>query len=172
MLGRRRTWLQGFAATVCALGLSSACTSGPEPRSLVQTDDPDVPAPPPGLDTEGAAAWTTWQRLGVDDYRYRLTVGCFCLGVDGPVEVSGGEVTRVEGKRYDGESLTGFPDGDPTVDEVFRQLSRALRHADQVEVTYDPRTGVPKTIEVDWMTNAIDDEISYRVTDLEPTDEQ
>lgn len=167
MLCRRRTWLQGLALAACALGLSSACTSDAGHRSVAPTFDAVIPTPPGGLDAEGVRAWTTWQRLGVDDYRYRLTVGCYCLSVDGQVDVENGEVVSIEGKRYGGEPITGFPDGDPTVDEVFGQLSRALRHADRVKVAYDPDTGVPRTIEVDWMSNAIDDEISYRVTDVE-----
>jgi hypothetical protein len=83
------------------------------------------------------------------------------------VEVHNGEVTAIGGKPYRGEDVIGFGEA-PTIDALFARLAKAMQKADDVDARYDAETGVPTSINVDWMTNAIDDEIGYSATELVP----
>lgn len=165
---RRRHGRLALAVTAVSWALLAACSAqeptGPGP----QVDPTFVPGTLAlkGLDDRGQAAWSQWQDLAVDNYRYRLQVSCFCLTVDGTVVVDDAEVVSVDGRPYHGRPPTGFGESDPTIEGVFEVLAKALRSADQVDVRYDAETGVPARIDIDWITNAIDDEIGYRITAL------
>jgi hypothetical protein len=154
---------------VSLLLLVGACstTSQSGQAAPVPSQEP-VAAPPDGLGTEGIAAWQRWQALELDDYRYRIAVGCECATVNSLVEVRDGTVVTVGGKPYPGNDetvgITGFDDLDPTIDALFTQLGKAIRGADNVDVTYDADTGVPTRINVDWIREGIDDEIGYSAT--------
>jgi hypothetical protein len=50
----------------------------------------------------------------------------------------------------------------PTMDELFDLIDRADQEADHLVVEYD-EAGWPSRIDIDWWTEAVDDEISYRV---------
>ncbi|HMB89921.1 MAG TPA: DUF6174 domain-containing protein, partial [Rhodothermales bacterium] len=54
-----------------------------------------------------------------------------------------------------------------TIDGLFEVLQRALKEADDVEVDYDAQYGFPTRIAIDYYKNAVDDEVSYRATDLQ-----
>ncbi|MFL6069846.1 MAG: DUF6174 domain-containing protein [Actinomycetes bacterium] len=88
----------------------------------------------------------------------------------GSYEVLDDVVTGVRGEPYESPGkrggITGFDAVDPTIDGLFVELGRAMKGADQVDVTYDAETGVPTQINVDWIRNAIDDEIGYAVTNF------
>jgi hypothetical protein len=163
---RSGAWLALAAPLLVAV---TSCTSTPSLDPVVQSTDPGRTATPPrGLDADGVAAWTRWQTQDLSDYRYQLTVGCFCPAIRTTVEVRDGDVTLIDGKPYRGKDVIGFDDSAPTIDALFVQLAQAMRRADDVDAKYDPEAGVPTSIDVDWMTNAIDDEIGYSVTDLGP----
>ena len=158
-----------IGSVVCLLLLVGGCSSTSIEQQTVQIPGPEsATEPPAGLDAEGIAAWEKWRDLELDSYRYRLNVGCECFTVNGVVEVRNDTVVTVGGKPYDsrGKSggITGFDDLDPTIDALFTQLGEAMKHADKVDVTYDADTGVPIEIRVDWIQDAIDDEIGYSAT--------
>lgn len=54
-----------------------------------------------------------------------------------------------------------------TIDDLFAQLDRDKKSADEVKVTYDAVWGFPSQVAVDEITNAIDDEHTYGVTDFQ-----
>jgi hypothetical protein len=57
--------------------------------------------------------------------------------------------------------------GFPTVDGLFDVLEEAVRRdAHRVDVTWDPETGVPVDLYVDYDENVADEETGYRVTEI------
>ena len=160
--------LIGLTAVVLLVG---GCSSTTLEEQVDQLPPPETATEPPnGLDAEGVAAWQKWRGLELDSYRYRLNVGCFCSTFHGTVDVLDDVVTSLGGRPYDNSGkragVAGFDTVDPTIDGLFVELGRAMKGADQVDVTYDPDTGVPTQINVDWISNATDDEIGYTVTDF------
>ncbi len=168
--------LHGWATVVVLGAVLGAVLSGcaAQQPSAGPTTSPSpsirIPAPPKGLDAEGVAAWERWKQQGLTDYTYRLTVGCFCPALMGvPVAVKDSSVTEVDGKRYDADrSVTGFANTQPTIDGLFVELGQALEDADDVTVKYDKTTGVPSSVAIDWIKNAVDDEMSYSADGVEP----
>ena len=169
--GRRPAWLVAAVVTL-ALGFTGC-------DAAKVSDVPDNPkglvsptGPPKGLDAEGISAWNVWQGQAWTDYSYRLSVLCFCQSVQkAPVKVEANKVVLIEGKPLAPEQqVTGFGKKQPTINALFVELGQAIEEADEVTVDYDEETGVPTTISVDWISDAIDDEISYSATQVTPTD--
>lgn len=110
-----------------------------------------------------------WADVRPASYTYTLTRGCFCfVEAIGPVriQVDGDSVvsrTFVES----GAPVTQFQELWPSMEGLFDLVEEALRDADEVEIRYDPDRGVPLRVSVDWITEAIDDEVSWTVTDLQ-----
>lgn len=110
---------------------------------------------------------------GPSDYAFTLRVGCFCPYV-GPLRivVKDGEVKEVRQlDPVDGgpETLQAWIDSQAmTLDDLGDLVDRALREADDVDVTYDPTYGFPSDVYIDWYKDAVDDEIGYTVTDYIP----
>jgi hypothetical protein len=96
-----------------------------------------------------------WSAQHLRDYRFRLTVRCFCPSAGHPVTV-----TVRQGRA---QGATGFQTQLDTVPKMFRQIERALGDpkAGKVSVRYDPRRGFPRSASIDRIKNAIDDEISW-----------
>ncbi len=169
----RRPVLLVAAATTLALVFTGCDTTTishlpDEPKALASPTEP-----PDGLDAEGVTAWTLWQEQGWRDYSYRLSVLCFCDSVmKAPVKVKDNHVVTVNGKPLaPDQPVTGFGNtAQPTINVLFAVLGMALEDADEVSVEYDSETGVPTSINVDWISHAIDDEISYSATQVTPTD--
>jgi hypothetical protein len=117
-----------------------------------------------GQDRELLDARARWEALGWEDYDMTLMRGCFCVGAGNhEVWVRDEEVIAVWPA---GEWPVEFPpvwwEHMPTLDELFDLVERADREADHLEVEYD-EAGWPSRIDIDWWTEAVDDEISYRV---------
>ena len=114
-----------------------------------------------------------WQGANISHYRYNLFVGCFCVfSQDMPlvVEVKDGQVVSMEyqsGKEIDASSRELF-DKYATIDRIFSELETNINgKADEVTVTYDPTYGFPTKVNVDFIKNAADDELSLTVSNFE-----
>ncbi|MDP1546735.1 MAG: DUF6174 domain-containing protein [Anaerolineales bacterium] len=115
-----------------------------------------------------------WQDSNIAHYRYTLFLGCFCIFEnDMPltVEVKDGEVVSVT--RSDGtivnpsDSFYEFYEPYITMDRILLELETVLSsEADDVAVTYDPAYGYPANIAIDYIKEAIDDELSIQVSDF------
>ena len=113
---------------------------------------------------ELSEAQARWAVAALNDYSFRLSIGCFC-GYAGQysIEVHDGEVVSIESidEPYPGGSL------DParlTVDDLFEVLSRAVDNgADEILAEYDAELGYPRSINIDYYRDAVDDEISYNL---------
>ncbi len=116
-----------------------------------------------------------WNDAHITHYRYSLFIGCFCPFVDDmpvTIEVNNGEIvsmTSGKGTVIDStgplqEVLKQYS----TIDRVFLKLEADLTgDADEVAVTYDPVYGFPVNVAVDNIRAAVDDEISYQVSNFE-----
>ena len=108
-----------------------------------------------------------WAEHAPAEYSFTLARLCFCPPPQRAiVVVEEGEVVTV---------LPAEPGGDVpaearpyflSIEGLFDEVRRALLEADEVDVTYDPRTGVPVRVAIDWVAAAVDDEVTYEVTGL------
>jgi hypothetical protein len=117
----------------------------------------------------------TWQDSGITNYRFSLTVGCFCPFRDQmplTVEVQNGEIismttpdgTLVAATDPNYETFSHYA----TIERIFSKLEAGLAgDADEVTVTYDPARGFPSEIYFDYIKAAVDDELSLTVSNFE-----
>lgn len=130
--------------------------------------DPESPTQPVGL--ELARAKLRWAQTAPAAYQVTVGLGCFC-----PVEIARPVVVAVrngqaESRRYadtgadvDPRFATAFP----TVDELFAVIERAIaRHAERVDVVYDPLRGFPRSVAIDGASGTADDESFYSMQDF------
>ena len=95
------------------------------------------------------------------------------------IEVKDGQVVSMKfqsGKEID-PSLMEYFQGFATVDKLFDQIENSFQiqgnvdtagdKADEVKVTYDETYGFPSQINVDFIKEAVDDELSLQITDFE-----
>lgn len=115
------------------------------------------------------AAKARWALLRIDDYQYVIERVCFCGNVD-PVRV-----TVVDGmavRRVYVETGASVPDNQghlyPTVPGLFELLERANREGATINVSFDRQYGFPTSAFIDYIKNAIDDELSIRTSEFDP----
>lgn len=129
-------------------------------------DDPVVPAI-----TDLAQAMDRWESRGPRDYSFDYLVSCFCPVPEVQplrIEVRDGEVTRAVPAGSDEwlpqKSLVEIP----TIDDLFERILDAIDgEADRVDATYDDRLGYPRAVFIDRAQRAIDDELSFEVSNLQ-----
>lgn len=114
-----------------------------------------------------------WQDADISHYSYELTLSCFCaFNADMPliIEVQDGEVVSMEfqsGKEIDPNLLELF-NKYSTIDRIFAELEADLNGAaDKVTVEYDPTYGFPTKADIDFVEEAIDDELYLTVSNFE-----
>jgi len=116
-----------------------------------------------------AAARRSWAAQGWDSYTFILRRLCFCAGGTDPAEVVVQSGARV--------SVTDVQTGQPvpaewveyylTVPELFDFIEDAIdRKAHQIDVAYNADTGYPTHIRIDYIENAIDEEMAFEVGGL------
>ena len=130
--------------------------------------DPTEAGAPTAAEVALAAAASDWAAAGIDDYRLDLGFLCACaLPPRVIVEVVDGvpTVTDGEGKPLDADKLAMTP---VTVDQLFAEGRRAQAAGGVVKATFDPVTGLPSRLDIDYLPQAIDDELSIVVNAFEP----
>jgi len=117
-----------------------------------------------------------WQDAGISHYRIELNLSCFCAFRDQlplTVEVKDGEVVSV----IDATGIAVSAD-DPnyqyfvelaTIDRLFTELESVTASADagEVIVKYDPTYGYPTEASIDYIKEAIDDELYVSIAGFE-----
>ena len=116
-----------------------------------------------------------WNDANITHYRFELSIGCFCaFRSDMPltVEILNGEVISMTG--VDGTTIMN---NDPfyetfakyaTIDRLFSELEADLGgEADEVTVKYDATYGFPTDINIDFIKNAVDDELHLGASGFE-----
>jgi len=130
--------------------------------------------PPQENQTEFERNQEKWQDANISHYRYKLHLSCFCVfSQDMPliIEVMDGKVVSMEyqtGNSMDASSRELF-ERYATIDRIFLELEADLAGAaDEVTiVTFDPTYGFPVEITIDFVKEAIDDELYLTLSDFE-----
>jgi hypothetical protein len=109
-----------------------------------------------------------WQASGISDYELAMRRTCGeCLPVDAlavVVTVSGGE--KAVSLASNGEPVAAQPRTYPDVDGLFDLIEDFALAGAHVEVDYDDELGFPRSISVDPVPDAVDDEFGYVIDDL------
>jgi hypothetical protein len=165
---RRAVPFLAFALSLLVAG----CALLPGPFGTTAPEGSAVPVLPSQDPTEPnaslAAAAVSWANLGIDDYRLDLGFLCACaLPPRVIVEVVDGVPTATDGdgKPLDADKLAMTP---VTVDQLFAEVRRAQEGGGVVKATFDPVTGLPSRLDIDYLPQAIDDELSIVVNAFEP----
>lgn len=127
---------------------------------------------------EFQSAREKWDALEDDDYSYVLDIGCFCPQASftpARVVVQNDSVVAIQNIST-GFDLIDESDSSlvfdkygayfPTIDGLFDVLEDALPNADKVEVQYNEQFGYPREISIDWIKEALDDELVYSASSL------
>jgi hypothetical protein len=116
-----------------------------------------------------------WQAQNIDHYRYTVVVTCFCIfaGAEVTYEVQNGQVVNQTvqphpDRQIDTAEIEEFYQQYNTIERVFDFLEQATDEADEVTIEYDPTYGYPTNITVDYVKDAIDDELYLSLSNLEP----
>ena len=114
-----------------------------------------------------------WEALGTSSYTFRYRIDCFCPNAMTlwRVEVRGGRPVRADQLHPSpADAVNPMPTNEHlTVDSLFALIADAYeRNADQVQVRYDSKYHYPIEIRIDWVTFAIDDEMSVIAEGLAP----
>ena len=143
-----------LASTVATLSLAGCDDEGPATQQL----------------RDLSSAQARWARVGPDDYGYAVRRRCFC-GAEaiGPVRVT--VVDGVATSRVYVSSGEPVPESlaplFPTVDGLFGILTDAFETgAFSIDVVYDPETGVPLDVFIDYRENVADEEVGFEVTEV------
>ena len=106
-----------------------------------------------------------WNAQGIDDYRMTVRISGGLLGGSAVIEVRDGVPVSVQPAEGGPQHLpmSAFA-GYDTVEELFAVLERAFdRDVHDVEATYDPTLGLPLSVSIDPMEDAIDEEHGFSV---------
>ncbi|MFV1987698.1 MAG: DUF6174 domain-containing protein [Gemmatimonadota bacterium] len=118
------------------------------------------------------AARALWAANAPDAYAYRFQRLCFCgsevvRGVR--IEVAGGQVVSVV-PVDDGPPLQTPIDEFPTIDDLFDEILSAIEaEADQLLATYNAELGYPVDVAIDFIFEAIDEEMAFEVREFTPS---
>ncbi len=124
-----------------------------------------------------------WQDAKITHYRYNLSVGCFCVFNENMplvVEVKDGNIVSMKyqnGKDVE-ESNRELFERYATIDKIFAAIEKDFqntadtndpqpRKADKVVVKYDVTYGFPTMVNIDFIKQAIDDELALTLSNLE-----
>ena len=127
-----------------------------------------------GNQTEIEGNQEKWRDANISHYRFNLSIGCFCVFTqDMPlvIEVTDGKVVSMEYQTGNAIDATNreFFDRFSTIDRIFSELEADLAGAaDEVTVvTFDPTYGFPVDVTIDYVKEAIDDELYLTVSGFE-----
>jgi hypothetical protein len=116
-----------------------------------------------------------WEAQNIDHYRYTVVVTCFCIfaGAEVTYEVQNGQVVNQTvqphpDRQIDTAEIEEYYQQYNTIEKVFGFLEQATDEADEVTVEYDPTYGYPTEISIDYVKEAIDDELYLSLKNLEP----
>ncbi len=135
------------------LGATPAAGQRP-PAPTLERGEPDPSITSGSAQRRLDTARRRWRRAGIHNYRFELSRGCFCVP-RGPVVVFVRDDRPVNAPAALREVAT--------VRRLHRRIQRAIdAKVPDLSVSYD-RRGIPRSIEIDNIERAIDDEVSYSV---------
>ena len=110
-----------------------------------------------------------WATAQLHDYEFDYRRSCYCTSdTTEPVHITvRGDVISSVARTRDGVPVNDRFVTWPRVDELFADVQRQLEQgAARIEVVYDPTYGYPRSIVVDVLLMAIDDEMEQRASNL------
>ena len=109
-----------------------------------------------------------WNQRGPRDYQIVVRRECFCGSVD-PVRVTviGGEVTERRYVTTDQPVPETLAELYPGVPGLFALVADAYHRADRVDARFDPELGFPTVVAIDYVRNAVDDELTLTAGNLQ-----
>jgi hypothetical protein len=155
----QRSWFLALLVTfILAVGLVWYIWANAAPGASANDEPAQSPA-------------ALWESQAVDDYRYKLQVGCFCLvDVTRPVivEVKDGQVASItyaeDGTAADPALFERYD----SIDKLFAIINEAeAQEPARLDVTYDEATGVPQSVVIDISEQMADEELYLEVSDFE-----
>lgn len=155
-------------ATALAVTLLAGCGSATE----VDATDTTSPSPTASPTPSATPSIGDHPAYPVADYTYDLEVQCFCPAVGQPVRVTvadGAVVDAVWTKNGQGHAK-----GDAATEEWLRlSINDILTEAadpkwDEVEMDWPAGLDHPDRVSIDRMKNAMDDEVTYLLTNVTP----
>lgn len=127
-----------------------------------------------GTSTEFDKNLMKWNESNVSHYQMQVSVSCFCpFGEVNPITVivKDNQVLSMMGANgveiLDTDPLYATLMTYATIDNLFDWTGQALADADEIEVSYNATYGFPNNISVDYITEAVDDEMWIEVTNFE-----
>lgn len=119
-----------------------------------------------------AANRQKWEAQHINHYRFHLLISCFCAFRDKmplTIEIKDGQVVSMLDNQ--GQSLAAFADAFETynsIGKLFGILDSALNGgADKVTVEYNADYGYPQSISIDYVEQAMDDEMGFTINEFE-----
>jgi len=126
-----------------------------------------------GSQTELSRNQQKWRDAGASHYRFSLFIGCFCpFSQDMPliIEVENDQVVSLEsqiGTTIDPMNREKY-ERYATIDLIFAEVERSVNgEADEVTAAYDSKYGFPAQVTIDYIKNAVDDEVTLSISAFE-----
>lgn len=127
----------------------------------------EIAGPDDPRTSEEANYQALWSRFQTGTYHFRLDRGCFCVeGGEHWVQVENGIVTAAHNIWRDQPVLPEHLEYIESIEVIFEMIERAKDGAHTLQVEYSDH-GYPTLVSIDWIELAIDDEISYRISDVQ-----
>ena len=115
--------------------------------------------------------WLKWKAQEINHYQFKLTVGCYCLhNGTYEIEVKADKVLSITkaGEPIDKELSDLIPH---TLSDLFFEIKQIyLSNPSKIEVVYDETYGYPISVSVDQIAEAVDDELSYYISEFKVKD--
>jgi len=164
----KRTFPALVGATAATL-LLAACGGADDDTATDPAPAAESSSPSPSAEPQMIGDFTAFPH---DDYTYDLEVQCFCpyFGQPVTVTVAGGEVTDAVWAK----KARDHAKGEAVTDEWLRLgINDLLEEAadpsyDEVDVQWPDGADHPDKIAIDKMKNAVDDEITYVIANVQP----
>lgn len=114
-----------------------------------------------------------WEGQNINHYQFTIAISCFCpfAGVEVTYEVLNGQVVNQTVKSspdnpVEEAQVSDFYQPYNTIEKVFDYADKTIKEADETTIDYDPTYGFPTNISVDWIKQAIDDEMYLTIKNL------
>jgi hypothetical protein len=113
-----------------------------------------------------------WQNSNITHYRFDLSVSCLCSFIQHmPLSIEVENRNLISMSYRDGTPLTDYEKGTfgqyDTIDALFIFTKDSIAKADEIHVQYDPKYGYPSNVQIDFIKNAVDDEMMLTVDNFE-----
>ncbi len=126
-----------------------------------------------GLNTDLSKNKKLWQDAAISSYTLELQRLCFCPEeITNPVRliVKNNAISSVTYRDSGALVADKYKQLFPDIEGLFAFLEKTIaNNADKIDVSWNESYNFPQTISVDFVTNAADDELSFKVLAFTPS---